>query len=165
MNTQLVYFSVKATGQWTNEADLVQCPQKESQALIVKLLGNQPNSKLAYIKYKPPIPQMNSDVDYQPWMYFRENWLSPKQNITNRWHIPIAETIGNVLAYILDCTSAKERWVGRHFKAKTIMGKLLLSISLYEKAFSIPVCCTGQMTCLTIIIKVILTHWEVPKLL
>lgn len=48
---------------------------------------------------------------------------------------------------------AKERLVGRHFKAKTIRGKFLLSVSLYEKVLSTPVCCIGQ-----IIIKVTLTH-------
>lgn len=160
---QLRYFSVKTTGQWTNAADLVQCPQKESQALIVKLLGNQCICKLAYIKFKSPNPKMNLDVDYPPWMYVRENWLSPRQSRTNKFHVLGAETIGNLLAYVLGCTSAKERLVGRHFKARTIRGKFLLSISLYEKVLSIPVCCTGQMTCLTIIVKVTLTHWEVPK--
>lgn len=101
---------------------------------------------------------MNLDDNYLPWMYFRENWLSPRQNITNRCHILIAETIGNLLAYVLDCTSTKERLVGKNFKAKTIRGKFSMGISLYEKVLSIPLCCTGQMTCLTVMIKVTLTH-------
>lgn len=51
---------------------------------------------------------MDLDVDYLPWMYFRENELSPRQDITNRRHLLIAETIRHLLAYVLDCTSAKE---------------------------------------------------------
>lgn len=93
-------------------------------------------------------------------MYFRENWLSPRQNITNRCHILIAETTGNLLVYVLDCTCTKEKWVGKYIKAKTIRQKFLTSIFLYEKVLSIPLCCTGQMTCLTVIIKVTLTHWS-----
>jgi len=91
-------------------------------------------------------------------MYFRDNWLSPRQNITSRCHTLIAETIGNLLAYVLDCMSANERLVDRHFKAKTTRGKISLNISLYEKVLLIPVCCTGQMTCFTIITKITLTH-------
>lgn len=52
------------------------------------------------------------NLDYLIWIYFRENRLSPRQNITNRCHILIAETSGNLLAYALDGTSAKARWVG-----------------------------------------------------
>lgn len=70
-------------------------------------------------------------------MYFRENWLSPRQNSTNRCHILIAETIGNLLTYALDWTFAKARLVGRHFKAEPFWGRFLLSISSYEKVLSV----------------------------
>lgn len=64
----------------------------KSRALILRLPGNQGSCKFAYIMCKPPKPQMNLDVGYLSWMYFRENWLSPKQSKKNICYILIAET-------------------------------------------------------------------------
>lgn len=63
MNMQLIYFSVKTTEQRTNAADLVQCPQKENQALIVKLSGYQCISMLTYTKCESSNAKTNLDVD------------------------------------------------------------------------------------------------------
>lgn len=49
---------------------------------------------------------MNLDLS---WMYFRENWLSLKPHIKNRWYILVAETSVYPLVYVLNNTSSEKK--------------------------------------------------------